>query len=86
MARAARTTPSSWPLRKPRGAPRGAAVGGAALTPCRRREKPEIFDLFEVEGVVKKALIDNIRHRLRGALCKIVQDGVVRKGDVLRRL
>ena len=29
---------------------------------------------------------DNIQHRLRGALCKIVQDGVVRKGDILKKL
>lgn len=29
---------------------------------------------------------DNIQHRLRGVLCKIVQDGSVRKGDMLRKL
>lgn len=29
---------------------------------------------------------DNIQHRLRGVLCKIVQDGVVRVGDVLRKI
>lgn len=29
---------------------------------------------------------DNIQYRLRGALCKIVRDGVVRKGDRLRKV
>ncbi|GGA15823.1 hypothetical protein GCM10011498_15240 [Amylibacter cionae] len=29
---------------------------------------------------------ENVKHRLRGALCSIVQDGVVRKGDILRKL
>jgi hypothetical protein len=29
---------------------------------------------------------ENVQHRLRGVLCKIVQDGTVRKGDVLRKI
>lgn len=29
---------------------------------------------------------ENVQHRLRGALCSIVQDGVVRKGDVLTKI
>lgn len=29
---------------------------------------------------------ENVQHRLRGVLCKIVQDGVVRKGDWLRKV
>ena len=29
---------------------------------------------------------ENIQHRLRGVLCKIVQDGTVRVGDVLRKI
>ncbi|MEM9851760.1 MAG: hypothetical protein AAF761_07160 [Pseudomonadota bacterium] len=29
---------------------------------------------------------ENLQHRFRGVLCKIVEDGVVRRGDVLRKL
>lgn len=29
---------------------------------------------------------ENVQHRLRGVLCRIVQDGVVRRGDLLRKV
>lgn len=43
-----------------------------------KRYGRESFNWFNIR--------ENRTHRLRGALCRIVQDGVVRKGDVLHKL